>query len=97
MIADFRRLGHPHSHRAIKIHDEMVEIVHLVHLYKYLRMIFEDTWKWDLNTEVTTKKGHQWFHQLRNLRSFNIDPAVQAVLQLFYLECFDLFFHLLVL
>ena len=55
LIADFRRLGHTHSHRTIKIHDEMVEIVCLVHLYKYLRMIFEDTLKWDLNTEVIRK------------------------------------------
>ena len=45
MVVDLRRPGH--THRAIQIHDETVEIVHL---YKYLGKIFEDTLKWGLNT-----------------------------------------------
>ena len=67
MIVDFRRPGH--TRRAIQIHDEKVEIVHS---YKYLGTIFEDTLKWDLNTEAITKKGHQRLHRLRKLRSFNV-------------------------
>ena len=47
----------------------------------YLETIFEDSLKWDLNTEAITKKGHQRLHLLRKLRSFNVDPAI---LKLFY-------------
>ena len=42
-----------HTRWVIQIRHEMVEIVHW---YKYLRTIFEDTLKWDLNTEAITKK-----------------------------------------
>ena len=50
MIADFRRQGHIHG--AIRIQGEKVEVV-----LKYPGTIFEDTRKWDFNTEATTKKG----------------------------------------
>jgi hypothetical protein len=76
MIVDFRRQGHAHG--AIQIHGEPVEIVHS---YKYLGTIFEDTLKWDLNTEAIAKKGHQRLHLLRKLRSFNVDSTI---LKLFY-------------
>ena len=76
VIVDFRRRGH--THEEIQIHGETVEIVHS---YKYLGTIFEDTLKWDLNTEAITKKGHQQLHLLRKLRSFNVDPTI---LKLFY-------------
>ena len=45
----------------------------IVHSYKCFGTIFEDTLKWDLNTETTIKKGHQQLHQLR---SFNIAPTI---------------------
>ena len=38
MVIDFRRQGH--THEEIQIHGEAVEIVHS---YKYLGTIFEDT------------------------------------------------------
>ena len=49
--------------------------------YKYLGTIFEDILKWDLNTDAITRKGHQRFHLLPKLRSFNVDPTI---LKLFY-------------
>ena len=76
MIADIRRRRH--TDRAVEIDDEKVEIIHS---YKYLGTIFEDTLKWDLNTEVITKKGHQRLHLLQKLKSFDADPTV---LKLFY-------------
>ena len=75
IIVDFRRPWHTHT--AIQIHDEKVEIVHL---YKYLGTIFENTLKWDRNTEAITKKGHQRL-LLRKLKSLNVDPTI---LKLFY-------------
>ena len=54
MIADFRRWGHTHGE--IQIHGEAMEIVHS---YKYLGTISEDTLKWVLNTEAITRNGHQ--------------------------------------
>ena len=71
MMVDFRRQGC--AHVAIQIHGEPVEIVNS---YKYLGTIFEDTLKWDLNTEAITRKGYQRVHLLRKLRSFNIDPTI---------------------
>ena len=71
MIVDIRRRRH--TDRAIEIHDEKVEIVHS---YKYLGTIFEDSLKWDLNTEVITKKGHQRLQLLQKLQSFDADPTV---------------------
>ena len=47
----------------------------------YLGTIFEDTLKWDLNTEAMTRKGCQQLHLLQKLRSFNVDPTI---LELFY-------------
>ena len=80
MTADIRsrRL----TDRAIEIHDEKVEIVHS---YKYLGPIFEDSLKWDLNIEVITKKGHQRLQLLQKLQSFDADPTV---LMLFYKKKF---------
>ena len=52
LIVDFRRPGY--THRAIQIQDEKAEIVHSC---KYLGTIFEDTLKWDLNTEAIIKKS----------------------------------------
>ena len=51
MIVDFRRRGH--THEEIQTHGEAVE---RVHSHKYLGTIFEDTLKWDLNTEAITRK-----------------------------------------
>ena len=76
MIADFRR--REHTHGEIQTHGEAVEILHS---FTYLGTIFEDSLKWDLNTEAITRKGHQRLHLLRKLKSFNVDPAI---LKLFY-------------
>ena len=76
MVVDIRRRRH--TDRAVEIHDEKVEIVQS---YKYLGTIFEDSLKWDLNTEVITKKGHQRLHLLQKLKSFDADPTI---LKLFY-------------
>ena len=81
MIADIRRRRH--TDRAIETHDEKVEIVHS---YKYLGTIFEDSLKWDLNTEVITKKGHQRLHLLQKLKSFGADPAVLMLFCNYFIE-----------
>ena len=77
MISDFKRPGP--THRTIQIHHEKVEIVPFVQ--SHIGTIFEDTLKWDLNTEAITKKGHQRLHLLRKPRSVNVDPTI---LKLFY-------------
>ena len=51
MIEDFRRQGYAQA--AMQIYGEPVEIVTS---YKYLGTVFEDSLKWDLNTEAITKK-----------------------------------------
>ena len=51
LIVDFRRPGY--THRAIQIQDEKGGNSPFV----YLGTIFEDTLKWDLNTEVIIKKS----------------------------------------
>ena len=38
----------------------------------FLRRIFEDTLKWDLNATAITKKGHQGSHLHQKLQSFNV-------------------------
>ena len=83
-----------HTRWVIQIRHEKVEIVHW---YKYLRTIFEDTLKWDFNTEATTKKGNQ-----RSICCGSSD--LLTLMQQLFLSCFitlperfDLFFHLLVL
>ena len=86
MIADIRRRRH--TDRAIEIHDEKVEIVHS---YKYLGTIFEDSLKWDLNIEVITKKGHQRLHLLQKLKSFDADPTVLMLFLTILLRTFRLF------
>ena len=102
MIADFRRQGHFHG--AIRIQGEKVEVV-----LKYPGTIFEDTRKWDFNTEATTKKGTSdsiccgssdllTLIQLF-LRSSDLLTLIQLFLSCFITlwECVDLFFYLLVL
>ena len=86
MIVDIRRRRH--TDRAVEIHDEKVEIVHS---YKYLGTIFEDSLKWDLNTEVITKKGHQRLHLLQKLKSFDADPTVLMLFLTILLRTFRLF------
>ena len=81
MIADIRRRRH--TDRAIEIHDEKVEIVHS---YKYLGTIFEDSLKWDLNIEVITKKGHQRLHLLQKLQSFDADPTIPKLSYNYFIE-----------
>ena len=83
MIVDTRRRRH--TDRAIEIHDEKVEIVHS---YKYLGTIFEDTLKWDLNTEVITKKGHQRLHLLQKRKSSDADPTVLKLFYNYFIENF---------
>ena len=81
MIADIRRRRL--TDRAVEIHDEKVEIVHS---YKHLGTIFEDSLKWDLNTEVITKKGHQRLHLLQKLKSFDADPTVLMLFCNYFIE-----------
>ena len=52
MIVDFSR--QKHSPRKTIIHNNEAEIVSK---YKYLGTIFDDTLKWDDNTEEIVKKG----------------------------------------
>ena len=72
----------------IEIHDEKVEIAHS---YKYPGTIFEDTLKWDLNTEIITKKGNQRLHLLQKLKSFHADPTVLMLFLTILLRTFRLF------
>ena len=76
MIYDFRQKNRDVS--TVQIHNQPVE---KVSSYKYLGTTFEDTLKWDLNTEFVLKKGYQRLHLLRKLRSFNVDSNI---LKLFY-------------
>ena len=86
MIVDIRRRRH--TDRAIEIHDEKVEIVHS---YKYLGTIFEDTLKWDLNTEVITKKRHQRLRLLQKLKSFDVIQLFLCCFITILLRTFRLF------
>ena len=84
MIVDFRR--QEHSPGKTIIHNNEVEIVSK---YKYLGTIFDDTLKWDDNTEEIVKKGQQRLYLLRKLNYFCVD---QKILTLFYNFFFFFFF-----
>ena len=86
MIVDIRRRRH--TDRAIEIHDEKVEIVHS---YKYLGTIFEDTLKWDLNSEVITMKRHQRLGLLQKLKSFDVIQLFLCCFITILLRTFRLF------
>ena len=95
MIVDFRR----QEHRPGKtiIHNNEVEIVSK---YKYLGTIFDDTLKWDDNTEEIVKKGQQRLYLLRKLNYFCVDQKILILFYtffffFFFFECSVILFHLL--
>ena len=75
-IINFRRQGY--THRAIPMHDEKMEIIHS---YKYFGKIFEDTLRWDFNTEAITRKGTSDSICCGSSDLFNANPTI---LKLFY-------------
>ena len=76
MIVDFSR--QKHSPGKTIIHNNEAEIVSK---YKYLGTIFDDTLKWDDNTEEIVKKGQQRLYLLRKLNYFSVN---QKILTLFF-------------